>query len=68
MVRQAHHEWPMGNRSRHICGTSPQKSLPLRKAVQPNVRQAGIRLWIIKAAEPQIKLIKENILIYGKEL
>lgn len=35
MVRQTHHEWPMGNRSRHICGTSSQKSLPLMKAVQP---------------------------------
>ena len=32
------------NRSRHICGTSPQKSLPLGKAVQPNARQAAIRL------------------------
>ena len=32
---------------------SPQKSLPLGEAVQPNARQAGIRLRTIKAAEPQ---------------
>lgn len=39
---------PMGRRYRHICGTSPQKSLPLMEAVLPNRRQAERHLSLLK--------------------
>ena len=38
-----------------MIGLDPQQSLSQRKAVQLNTRQAGIRLWIIKAAKPQVQ-------------
>jgi len=54
-----HHEWPMSNRSRHICGTCPQKSLVLGKAVQPNGRLR---------AHPAVRLLERSVAAQTKQI